>query len=185
MKRVIAIVLLLVVLCSLSACAEKKTKELRVEDIRAICELATVECYYNNVAKINKKADNIFQVDRTMWIEYEGKATIGIKMSDVVIEVVGDTVSIKMPDAEVLSTDYTFKEDSYITSSDGWLWPNKISTEEQQAGVIEGQEAMKEAIKNNKALFLKAEERAKELIANYITKLGEASGKEYTIKWTK
>lgn len=185
MKRVVVIALLLVILCSLSACAQKKTEELQVEDIRAICELATLDCYYNNVAKINKEADNIFQVDRTMWIEYEGKATIGIKMSDVDIEVAGDTVSIKIPDAEVLSTDYTFKEDSYIASSDGWIWPNKISTEDQEAGVIEGQEAMKEAIENNKALLLKAEERAKELIENYITKLGEASGEEYTIKWSK
>ena len=185
MKRVTVIVLLVIVLCSLSACKQKEAEELRVEDIRAICELATLECYYNNVAKIEKKADNIFQVDRTMWIEYEGKATIGIKMSDVVIQVSGDTVNIKMPDAQILSTDYTFKEDSYVASSDGWLWPNKISTEEQQAGVIEGQEAMKQSIANNKGLFLKAEDRAKELIENYITKLGEAAGKEYTIEWTK
>ena len=185
MKRTAVIVLLLVMLCGLSACAQKNAKDLRVEDIRAICELATLDCYYNNVAKIEKEADNIFQVDRTMWIEYEGRATIGIKMSDVDIEILGDTVIIKMPDAEVLSTDYTFEEDSYVASSDGWLWPNKITTEEQQAGVIEGQEAMKEAIENNKGLFLRAEDRAKELIENYITIIGEAVNKKYKIEWTK
>lgn len=185
MKRFVAIALLLVTLCNLSACTQEKAEDLRVDDIRAICELATLECFYNNVAKIEKEADNIFQVDRTMWIEYEGKATIGINMNGVVIEIIGDTVKIKMPDAEVLSTDYTFKDDSYVASSDGWLWPNKISTEEQQAAVIEGQKAMKEAIQNNKGLFLKAEDRAKELIENYITKLGEVAGKEYTIEWTK
>ena len=185
MKKIIDVALLFVLLLSLCSCSKKEAAPLREEDIRAICELATLECYYNNVAKIEKEADNIFQKDRTMWIEYEGKATIGIKMSDVVIKVSGNTVNITMPDAEILSTDYTFKEDSYVASSDGWLWPNKISTEDQQAGVIEGQEAMKEAILNNKALFLKAEDRAKELIENYITKLGEAAGHEYTINWSK
>lgn len=185
MKKIIAVALLFVLLLSLCSCSKKEAAPLREEDIRAICELATLECYYNNVAKIEKEADNIFQKDRTMWIEYEGKATIGIKMSDVVIKVSGTTVNITMPDAEILSTDYTFKEDSYVASSDGWLWPNKISTEDQQAGVIQGQEAMKEAILNNKALFLKAEDRAKELIENYITKLGEAAGQEYTINWSK
>ena len=185
MRRVFSFILLIVVFVSLSACSKKETESLRVEDIRAICELATLECYYNNVAKIKKEADNIFQKDRTMWIEYEGKATIGINMSNVEIQIIGDTVRIKMPDAEILSTDYTFKEDSYVASADGWLWPNKISTEEQQSGVVEGQEVMKQSINDNKGLFLKAEDRAKELIENYITKLGEAAGKEYTIEWTK
>ena len=183
MKRFVSVALLIVLLVGLCSCSQKEAAPLREEDIRAICELATLECYYNNVAKIEKKADNIFQKNRTMWIEYEGKATIGIKMSDVVINVSGTTVNITMPSAEILSTDYTFKEDSYVASADGWLWPNKISTEDQQAGVIEGQEAMKDAILNNKGLFLKAEDRAKELIENYITKLGEAVGQEYTINW--
>ena len=185
MKKIVALILLAVLVLSLCACNQKQSAPLREEDIRAICELATLECFYNNVAKIEKEADNIFQKDRTMWIEYEGKATIGIDMSDVIIRISGNTVNITMPDVEILSTNYTFKEDSYVASSDGWLWPNKISTEEQEAGVIKGQEAMKEAIKNNRSLFLKAEERAKELIENYITKLGEAAGQEYTINWNK
>lgn len=185
MKRMLAIILLAVVVLGLCACNKVQTVSLKEEDIRAICELATLNCFYNNVAKIKKEAGNIFQKDRTMWIEYEGKATIGINMADVIIQVSGNIVNIKMPSAEILSTDYTFKEDSYIASADGWFWPNKISTEDQQAGVIEGQEAMTEAIMNNKALFLKAEERAKELIENYIVKLGEAAGQEYIINWTE
>ena len=120
-----------------------------------------------------------------MWIEYEGKVTIGIKMSDVVIRNSGETVTIQMPGAEILSTDYTFVEDACIASADGWIWPNKISRDEQQDAVAKGQEEMCQSITENKALFLKAEDTARELIENYITKLGEVSGVEYTIKWTK
>lgn len=183
MKRIVAIVLLVAVILSLSACTKKKAQPLSEEDIRAICELATLECYYNNVAKIDKKADNIFQKDRKMWIEYEGKATIGIKMNDVVIKISGDVVNITMPKAEILSTDYTFNENSYISSADGWFVKNEVSTEEQQAAVIAAQDAMKQAILANEGLFLKAEARAKELIENYITQLGEVTGQEYTVKW--
>jgi copper chaperone CopZ len=42
---------------------------------------------------------------------------------------------------------------------------------------------MENAIKNNTALFIKAENKAKELIQNYITKLSEIIDKDYTINW--
>lgn len=183
MKKAAAIVLLMVVIVGLCACKAGGNKDLREEDIRAICELATLECYYNNVAKINKEADNIFQKDRKLWIEYEGKVTLGIKMSDVEISIKGTTVRITLPEAEILSKDYTVYEDSYIASADGWLVKNEITADEQTEAVKIAQTEMEEAINENKALFMKAEDRAKELIENYILQVGEAIGKEYTIEW--
>ena len=185
MKRFAAVLLLLAVIFGLCACAQKNGTPLREEDIRAICSLATLECFYNNVAKIHKKADNIFQKDRTMWIEYEGKATIGVDMSEVIINISGNTVNITMPAAKVLSIDFTINEEDYVVSVDGWLWPNKITAQDQQAAVDEGQKAMKEAIESSKELFLKAETRAKELIENYIQKLSSVVNQEYTIVWNK
>lgn len=188
MKRVIAAILLNVVVLGLCACSEKQDVPLREEDIRAVCELATLKCYYNNVAQIDKKADNIFQKDRKMWIEYEGEVVIGIDMSNVIIKISGDTVNITMPAAEIQSIKpiaKTLTEDSYICSADGWLVKNKITTEDQNTAINKGQEEMKKAVLDNPGLFLKAEERAKELIENYITKLGEAAGKEYKIEWAK
>ena len=87
MKRMVAATLLLFVIIGLLGCAQEKQEILSEEEIRGICDLATLECYYNNVAKLDKKADNIFQKDRKMWIEYEGKATIGINMADIEIQV--------------------------------------------------------------------------------------------------
>ena len=185
MKRVLSLLLIVVTLLVFSSCGGNKNSNLKVEDIHAVCELATIKCYYNNVGQVVKEKDNFLQKDRKMWIEYEGKATIGIKMSSVVIEINGETVSITMPKAEILSTDYTFNENSYISSADGWLVKNEISTEEQQAAVVAAQEAMKQSILSNDGLFIKAEARAKALIENYINKLGEATGQEYTIKWNR
>ncbi|MBQ5867173.1 MAG: DUF4230 domain-containing protein [Oscillospiraceae bacterium] len=183
MKKVISIILLATMILCMCACKKDTKKELREEDIRAICELATLECYYNNVAKINKEADNLFQKDRKLWIEYEGKATLGIKMSDVDIQINGTIVNITLPKAEILSTDYTIFEESYIVSNDRWLFKNEISAEEQTEAVVAAQEEMKREINENKALRIKAEDRAKELIENYIIQIGDVIDKEYTIEW--
>ena len=186
MKKILSIIFVFVLMFSLVSCGTKPNKELNVEDIHAICELATIECCYNNVAKIEKKKDNIFQKDRKMWIEYEGVATIGIDMSKLEIKISDDTVNIKMPKAEILSIHpkyETLNEKSYVASSDGLIFKNKITTEDQEEAITKGQSEMESAIKKNSALFVKAENKAKELIENYIVTLSEIIGKEYTINW--
>lgn len=183
MKKLIAAVLLAVAILGLCGCAKENEDSVREEDIRAICELATLECYYNNVAVVNKEKDNIFQKDRKMWIEYEGKATIGIEMEEVEIKVTGNVVNVTIPDAKLLSLDYTFNENSYISSADGWLSSNEISTKDQQDAMVTAQEKMKQEILSNESLFIKAEDKAKTLIENYIVKMGEAAGQEYIIEW--
>lgn len=186
MKRILSILLILVSLFCLSSCAKEKSAELKIEDIHAICELATIKCYYNNVAKIEKKKNNIFQKDRKMWIEYEGEAVIGIDMSKLKIEVANDTVNITMPKAEILSIkpkDGTLNKNSYVTSQDGFIFKNKITTEDQEAAITKGQTEMKKSINKNSALFTKAEDKAKELIENYITQLSNIIGRKYVIKW--
>ncbi len=186
MKRFFLIVLLALLAVSGTSCQQAPAAEVRVEDIHAICELATLKCYYNNVARIEKKKENIFQRDRTMWIEYEGKAVLGVDMAKLKIEQNGANVSITMPAAEILSIDpvrETLNDKSYVSSSDGFLFKNKITTQDQELAIVKGQEEMKEALQNNTALFLQAQTKAKELIEHYIAQLGRSLGKEYVITW--
>lgn len=186
MKRIFSILLILVLALCLSSCSKKSDAELNIEDIHAICELATIKCYYNNVAQIDKKKDNIFQKNRKMWIEYEGEAVLGIDMSKLEIKINGDCVNITMPKAEILSIKpkkETLNDKSYVSSADGFLFKNKITTEDQEAAITKGQTEMENVIKGNTALFTKAENKAKELIENYISKLGKITGKQYSITW--
>ena len=60
---------------------------------------------------------------------------------------------------------------------------NKITAEDQTAAIENAQKEMEESVKANSALLLRAQNRAKELIKNYIDCLGEISGVEYEIKW--
>lgn len=187
MKRVLAAIILIVSILTLCACAEEKAVPvLKEEDIRAVCELATLECYYNNVAKIEKKASNIFQKDRKMWIEYEGVARIGIDMSEMTITITGNTITMTIPKAKILSikpNKEKLNEDSYVSSADGWLIKNPVTAEEQEEAITKGQEEMKAAVLNNAGLFERAERRAKKLIENFITQMGEIIDQEYTIIW--
>ena len=184
MKRLAILCAFLVMLSSSFLCSCSTQKEsLNEQDIKAICELATVKCYYNNVAKIEKEADNIFQKDRKMWIEYEGEVAIGIKMDEVKVQINGEQITISCPDATILS--YNVVQDSfeYVTSKDGLLFKNKITVEEEQEAIVKAENEMVASASENKAAFDLAEQRAKELIENYINKIGEYSKTTYTITW--
>lgn len=155
--------------------------------IRSICSLATMECYYHNVAKsVKEKGSGIShwgEKDRKFWIEYTGVAKIGINMSDVAILVDGNAVTVTLPKATLISCGIEeIDENSFVYTEDSWN-KNPITADEQTAAVDQAQNDMKANIENDAALLETARERAKKLIENYIEQLGEASGTEYVITW--
>ena len=65
MKRIVVCVLLIAILFSLAACSKPTQTEPQVVQMRAICQLATMECYYHNVAKFNQEVAGQF-----LWITW-------------------------------------------------------------------------------------------------------------------
>ena len=80
--------------------------------IRSICDLATLECYYHNVAKSTKEKGSglahLGEKERKFWIEYTGVVKIGIEMSDVKMDVNGTSVQITIPRAKIFQPDPLF-----------------------------------------------------------------------------
>ena len=188
MKLIKIVSLIITVSIVLAGCNSKQVNvnEPDVAQIRAICNLATLECYYHNVAKSDKTADSWFQTDRKFWIEYTGIDKIGIDMSKVNMEIDGNNITVTIPEAELLDIDICeedLNEDSYIQSADGFLIKNKITADDQTAAINDAQEEMAKSVKSNNTLMINAQERAKDLIENYINKMGELSGIEYKINW--
>lgn len=192
--RKIAIILLSVLTVSMfsgySQKAEKSSTEPDIMQIRSICNLATLECYYHNVAKSEKPAGSGMahwgEVDRRFWVEYTGIAKIGIDMSEVDMKIEGDKVSVFIPEAKLLSTSIHEKElneESYIFSGDSWFNKNKITAEDQTSAINKAQTEMSETVMNNDTLLLSAQTRAQKLIENYIVQLGQLSNIEYKIEW--
>ncbi len=192
MRRILSAILSLQLsVCLLSSCSSKD-KSPREEQIKAICELATVECYYNNVSKsTQQKGKGIKhwgEKERDFWIEYEGYAKIGIDMNSVDMKINKNEVIVALPDAELLDIgirENTLKSDSFIIEDDAIINKNKITAQSQQKAITEAQAKMEESILENKSLFEQAEKEARELISNYIGKMGKISGNEYKITWKK
>ena len=121
---------------------------------------------------------------REFWIEYSGVAKLGINISKVSMKMEGKQIVITVPKAELLGlSDYSFSEDSYISEDDGFN-KNPITPDNQTEAVKAAQEDIKKKFAEDDAMLVRAQDRAKDLIENYITQLGDISKTNYQIKWS-
>ncbi len=190
-KGIVSFVIILLSALLLTGCSKLNTvnKEPDILQVRNIVNLATLECYYHNVAKsIKSKGTGIGgvgEVDRKFWIEYTGMVTLGIDMSKVDMEVNGNEITITLPPAKVLGVtidDDSWNADSYICSQDA-INKNPITADDVTAAMKDAQENMKTTAEGNATMLNNAQIRAKVLIENYINQLGTIAGVEYKINW--
>ena len=127
----------LVVCMLFSACGKKEEapkEDLSLTQMKSICELATLKCYYHNVAKITKEKDVLWwDTTAELWIEYSGIVKLGVDITNLDMQVDGSQVTITMPKAKVLScqVDQTsLDKDSYYTNREG-LGAEKINADDQ------------------------------------------------------
>lgn len=189
MKKIILLFLMMSVVISCSACGNIKSKEAVIEpqvsQMKAICELATMDCYYHNVAKVKEEdAKKILWLtwDKHFWIEYEGVVTIGIDASLLNIEVRDEQVTITMPPAKVLGCkvdETTFTEDSFIIARDSV----DITAEDQTEALAAAQSEMEKAAAKDSTLLANAQQRARKLLEDYVNNIGDSVGKQYEIQW--
>lgn len=189
-KWLVIVLIMSLILCSCSNNKKKPKLEPDIVQLQAICQLATLESYYHNVAmSIKTKGtgiEHIGEKEREFWIEYTGIARIGVDMSQISMTIDGDNVTVTMPEAELLSIEIdesSLTEDSYVTSQDGFWNKNEITAEDQTEAIANAQEEMKASVEANTTLMANAKERAKKLIENYILQLGAACDVEYNIIW--
>lgn len=187
MKKVIILFLMMaLVLCSSCGTAENQTTiEPQASQMKSICELATMDCYYHNVAKYKEEdAEKIlwWGKDKQFWIEYAGVVTIGIDASLVNIEVKDEEVTITMPSAKVLGCkvdETTLSEDSFIIAKDS----AHIDAEDQTEAFKEAQSNMEKAASEDLTLLANAQQRAQKLLEDYVNNIGNSIGKQYKITW--
>ena len=99
-----------VVLC-LTGCG-KETQTADFSGVTSVCELATLKCYYHNVAKAETESSGIFAKwlktgYKKIWTEYSGIIEYGIDISQVTVSEPdkNGVVTVTMPDAQVLNVD--------------------------------------------------------------------------------
>lgn len=154
-----------------------------------ICELATVKCYFHNVAEIDKDPDNLFKHGlfeygkKKSWMEYEGIAKLGINAAEVTVSEPDENgvVRIFVPEAELIVVDADEETMTEVVTDTGVF--TKISFEERNIAFDEAQVRMEEKIIEDKIMFVRARENAKKLLEQYVVNVGEQIGQEYTVEW--
>ena len=192
MKRKKIVCLLVISMLCIGGCGEKNQKKEEEADFSAIssvCELATLKCYYHNVAKSETEASGLFKWlgkgYKKIWTEYSGIVELGIDVSKVSVEkpTADGVVKVTIPDAEILSVDLDEDSMSEPLTDTGFM--TKITKEEETEALAEAQNHMEETAKGNGNLLNQAKERAKSLIEGYVKNVGEQIGKEYTVEWAE
>lgn len=188
-RKIIALLLTMVLsfICISCAKTEEQQKKIKpqVSQMKSICELATMECYYHNVAKYTEKdavGILLWTKDKHFWIEYSGIVKIGIDASLLVVEVEGDSVNITIPNAKVLGNEVdkaSLTKESFIVDIDS----AGIRAEDQTKAFAVAQENMVKKASEDSALLASAQQRAQKLLEGYVINIGNAVGKEYSIKW--
>ena len=184
--RKAAVIILAICISWLGGCSDKQ-EDADFSHVRSVCELATLKCYYHNVAKAEVEASGLFRWlgvgYKKIWTEYSGIVELGIDVNKVSIaEPDADgVVKITIPDAEILSID--LDEDSLGTPLTDTGFMTKITKEEETAALAKAQEDMEKTAQENTALLVQAKERAKNLIGAYVKNVGEQIDKTYTVEW--
>lgn len=160
-----------------------------LEQIRNMCKLATVKCCFNNVARSYKEPgegiSHMGEKKRVFWIEYSGHFDIGIDLSEVKMEIEEEKITITIPRAKILneiSID-TYNDDDIYEDKDQWIQKNKITSEDKSKAISQANVQLIEEYNNNSSLFIYAQNRAKQLIENYIKQIGTATNVKYDIEW--
>ncbi|MBQ4451225.1 MAG: DUF4230 domain-containing protein [Clostridia bacterium] len=157
--------------------------------IQRICELATLECYYHNVTEWSQDSNWIGYGAKRLWLEYDGLVRVGIKGSQIKVSDPDPegVITVSMPKATILDKDLD-EETLYEIDSESALWGfiplySSVSTEERKNALYEAQEDMLAGASKNGMILNEARDRAKMVIEKNIVWLGEAAGKQYTVKF--
>lgn len=187
MKRFVLLnIFVLMLLCC--ACGKKEEEaqlQLQETQMKSICELATMECYYHNVAKYKEEDAEgflLWKKDKHFWMEYTGVVKLGVDASLVTIDVNGNEVSITIPPARVMSCvvdEDSLNEDAIIVGKKS----ADVKAEDQTQAFKEAQSRMEETAKTDTALLANAQQRAQKLLEDYVNNIGNSIGQQYSIKW--
>lgn len=187
MKQIFAGVLCLATLCIClftTGCSSAKIAP-SASQLKEICELATLECYYHNIAKANENDAQKFlfwSKDKHFWIEYDAVVKFGIDVSELTIDISRRKIKIGLPQAKMLSYKVDSEEltqDSFFVDVDSV----KIKAEDEVEAFNTAKKDLEQKVSNDQTLISEATQRAQYLLENYINSITELSGKKYAIEW--
>ena len=187
-KQSVAAACMTALLLLTTACGKAEAPVLPVpqeEQMKAICQLAVLECDYHNLAKFEQKDASKFlwmTKDKRFWVEYSATAVLGIDVNQVSMELQGDVVSITLPRARVLNCKVngdSLSKDSYIVDKAS----APVTAEDEVYAFQEAQDGLQKTVEADGDMMNLAQKRAEELLRNYVNSLAKATGTEYQVEF--
>lgn len=169
--------------------AEEILEKPDFSEVTKIGELATLRCFYHNVAEAEKQPDGLFKYGlfqvgyKKFWMEYTGTVEMGIDISKV---------KIAQPDEEGIVRVYIPEVEKFRVNQDSTSLQEpvyetgvftSITTEEKTAALSKAQETMEATARADQTMLQRARENAKTLIEQYIINIGVNLGQEYDVVW--
>ncbi len=194
MKKLFSVFLTFVILISCAGCnksgntsttADNEAVAPQMSQVKAICELGVMECYYHNVAKFTQEKAESFlwwSKDKHFWIEYSGIVKFGIDMSLLNMKIDGTNITITLPEAKILDCKVdssSLTRDCFIIDKDSAA----ITADDEIQAFASAQENLLRTASEDKMLMMKAQERVQLLIQDYINNLGTTLGTRYSVLW--
>lgn len=157
--------------------------------VNKVCELATLRCYYHDVAEYEKQPDGLFKYGlfqygyKKFWIEYDGIVEIGIDVGQVQVNEPDENGAVKIyvPKAEILNINADPESMSEVVADTGKF--TEITALEKADAFSEAQTTMKSNAENDSSILTQAHNNAKELLKQYVVNVGEQMGQHYTVEW--
>lgn len=188
-KQSVAAACMTALLLLTTACGKAEAPVLPVpqeEQMKAICQLAVLECDYHNLAKYQdgQKVERFLWMTKgkRFWVEYSATAVLGIDADQVSMELQGDVVSITLPRARVLNCKVngdSLSKDSYIVDKDS----APVTAQDEVAAFQNAQDDLQKTVEADNNMMNLAQKRAEELLRNYVNSLAKATGTEYQVEF--
>lgn len=187
-KQSVAAACMTALLLLTTACGKAEAPVLPVpqeEQMKAICQLAVLECDYHNLAKFEQKDASKFlwmTKDKRFWVEYSATAVLGIDVKQVSMDLEGNVVKVTLPKAEVLDCNVngdSLSPDSYIVDKDS----APVTAEDEVAAFQEAQDGLQKTVEADNNMMNLAQTRVEDLLRNYVNSLAKATGTEYQVEF--
>lgn len=188
-KQSVAAACMTALLLLTTACGKAEAPVLPVpqeEQMKAICQLAVLECDYHNLAKYQdgQKVERFFWMTKgkRFWVEYSATVVLGIDVNQVSMELQSDVVKVTLPKAEVLRCKVngdSLSPDSYIMDKDS----APVTAEDEVHAFKDAQNNLQQTVEADSDMLDLAQTRVEELLKNYVTSLAKATGTEYRVEF--
>lgn len=187
-KQSVAAACMTALLLLTTACGKAEAPVLPVpqeEQMKAICQLAVLECDYHNLAKFEQKDASKFlwmTKDKRFWVEYSATAVLGIDVKQVSMDLEGNVVKVTLPKAEVLDCNVngdSLSPDSYIVDKDS----APVTAEDEVRAFKEAQNHLQQTVEADSDMLNLAQTRVEDLLRNYVNSLAKATGTEYQVEF--